>query len=302
MRCVGGLVGLVLCAALAAPLGAQEQAQPQAAQACSNPDPLGVSRTLTVDTKGGPWLGEPHGDKDLLAPGEVVLTFDDGPMPRSTRGVLAALAAQCTKATFFMVGQMAAAYPGLVQEVAAQGHTIGTHTWSHANVRTLSQPMMRAQIEAAFSAVSKAANAPIAPFFRYPYLVSSNASVAYLKSRDIAQIAVDVDSLDWLHRNASAVVSRVMAGLKARGKGIILMHDIHMSTALALPLLLTRLKQKGYKVVHLVPKVPLEAIVVADASLLKRHARASGLDARSRRLPQAKQQAGPQDLFSMVFK
>jgi peptidoglycan-N-acetylglucosamine deacetylase len=220
---------------------------------CPRPDALGVSRVLEIDSRGGPWFGTPHGDRELLAPGEIVLTFDDGPAPLSTRPILAALAAQCTKATFFMVGEMAAEHADVVREVAEQGHTLGTHTWSHLNLKRLADEKMKLQIEAAFTAVEKAAGVPIAPFFRYPYLSSSNATVAYLQSRNIAQFDIDVDSFDWRNRNAKTVIRRVMSTLEQRGRGIILMHDIHPSTAAAVPELLSQLNAKGYKVVHLRP-------------------------------------------------
>jgi peptidoglycan-N-acetylglucosamine deacetylase len=249
------LVGWICAAAallLQAPVAWAEQSCPK--------DALGVSRTIEVDTTGGPWFGEPHGDRDFLAPGEVVLTFDDGPAPRSTRAILAALAAQCTKATFFVLGERAAEYPADVRETMAQGHTIGTHTWSHLNIKRLSEEQAKSQIETAFTEAEKAAGKPVAPFFRYPYLSDNPAMVAYLQSRNIGQFAIDVDSFDWRSRNAKAVIHRVMASLERRGRGIILFHDIHWSTAQAIPELLALLKAKGYKVVHLQPKATLVAL------------------------------------------
>ena len=224
-----------------------------AEQVCG-PDALGVSRTVEIDTTGGPWFGTPRGDKDFLAPGEVVLTFDDGPTPKSTRPILAALGTQCTKATFFMLGEMAAEYPGLVKEIAALGHTIGAHTWSHQNLKRLSDEQARVQIESAFTAIEKAAGQPVAPFFRYPYLSESESAIAYLKSRNVAQFAIDIDSFDWRTRNSQSVIARVMAGLERRGRGIILLHDIHASTAGATPQLLAKLKERGFRIVHLRPK------------------------------------------------
>lgn len=262
MRRVGGLTALVLGAALAVTPTAQGQ------EGCARPDALGVARTIDIDATGGPWLGAPYGDPELLRPGEVVLTFDDGPVPRTTRPILAALAAECTKATFFMVGRMAAAYPDVVREVAAQGHTVGTHTWSHANLGGASPDRMRAQIESAIATVEKAVGEPVAPFFRYPYLSSSRASVAYLKDRGIAQIAVDIDSSDYLARKPRSVVQRVMARTVAKGRGIILLHDIHLWTARAVPDLLAHLKEEGFKVVHLRPKAPVEALALAEAETL----------------------------------
>ncbi|HEY8128567.1 MAG TPA: polysaccharide deacetylase family protein [Hyphomicrobium sp.] len=221
---------------------------------------LGVSRTIEVDTTGGPWFGEPHGDRNFLAPGEVVLTFDDGPSPSDTREILAALAKECTKATFFMVGEMVAVHPEIVKEVADQGHTIGTHTWSHPNVARLSLPEITHEVEATFDIVQKVSPQPVAPFFRYPYLSSSKLAEDYFKGRNIGQFAVDIDSSDWRVRSSAPVVARVMAGLKARGRGIILMHDIHKWTADAVPQLLAKLKAGGYKVVQLKPKVAVQLI------------------------------------------
>lgn len=228
--------------------------------ACPRPEALGVSRVLEIDPSGGPWFGAPHGDRELLAPGEIILTFDDGPAPNSTRRILAALAAHCTKATFFMVGEMAAEHADVVREVAEQGHTLGTHTWSHLNLKKLADEKMKMQIEAAFTAIEKAAGAPIAPFFRYPYLSSSDATVAYLRSRNIAQFDIDIDSFDWRNRNTASVIRRVMSTLKLRGRGIILMHDIHPSTAAAVPELLRQLNAEGYKIVHLRPISPVHTL------------------------------------------
>ena len=225
---------------------------------------LGVSQILEVDTTGGPWYGEPNGDPNFLAPGEVVLTFDDGPSPNDTREVIAALAKECTKATFFVVGEMVALYPEIVKEVAEQGHTIGTHTWSHRNLARLSLPDVTREIEATFDAAQKASPEPVAPFFRYPYLSSSKLAVDYLKSRNIGQFAIDIDSSDWRVRSSKGVITRVMAGLKKKGRGIILMHDIHKWTADALPELLAEIRAGGYKVVQLKPKAALR--LIADVS------------------------------------
>jgi len=188
------------------------------------------------------------------------LTFDDGPSPRTTRPILAALAAECTKATFFVLGEMAVANLDLIREIDAQGHTIGTHTWSHPNLKRLSDEKMKTQIESAFNAVETGTGHPIAPFFRYPYLSYTQASAAYLQGRNIAQFAIDIDSFDWRTRNPQSVLRRVEAGLNRHGRGIILLHDIHASTAAAVPGLLALLKAKGFKVVHLQPKSNLETL------------------------------------------
>lgn len=228
-------------------------------QACAA-GTLGISRTIEVDTTGGPWFGTPKGDPKFLQPKEVVLTFDDGPSPANTRKILAALAKECTTATFFVVGEMVAVHPEVIKEIADQGHTIGTHTWSHPNLARRDIDDVKHEVEATFNAAQKASPAPIAPFFRYPYLSSSDVTEDYMKSRNIGQFAVDIDSQDWRVRSAKPVVARVMAGLKARGRGIILMHDIHRSTADAVPQLLAQLKAGGYQVVQLKPKEKVDLI------------------------------------------
>ena len=99
---------------------------------CGRPGALGVSRVISVDPRVTPVVGgQDYGVRLPLAPGEVVLTFDDGPNPSSTNQVLKALADECLRATFFMVGRQARAHPQTVRQVRAAGHTIGTHTQNH---------------------------------------------------------------------------------------------------------------------------------------------------------------------------
>ena len=239
---------------------------------------LGVSRTAEVDTTGGPWFGEPYGNRDFLAPGEIVLTFDDGPSPNDTRAILAALAKECTKATFFVVGSMVADHPEVLKEVVAQGHTIGTHSWSHPNLAIMSISRATQEIESTFDEVQKVSPGTVAPFFRYPYLSSNKTIVDYLHSRNIGQFAIDVDSLDWRFHNPKDVIRKVMGGLKSRGRGIILMHDIHKSTADALPELLAQIKAAGFKVVQLKPKSQVQ--LIADVTPPAAHATGVRLAAR----------------------
>ena len=130
--------------------------------------------------------------------------------------------------------------------------------------RKPSLPEVTHEIEATFDAAEKASPEPVAPFFRYPYLSSSQPTVDYLKSRDIGQFAIDIEFSDWRVRSSKGVISRVMAGVKKRSRGIILMHDIHKWTADALPELLAEIRAAGYKVVQLKPKAPIR--LIADVS------------------------------------
>ena len=198
----------------------------------------------------------------LIAPG----TFDDGPWPGNTRKVLDALAQHCVKATFFPVGKHALWHPEILKAVAAAGHTIGSHTWSHANLGKLKGDKATEEIEKGFSAIRLALGAPPAPFFRFPYLQDLKDQIAYLGSRNIAIISHDLDSFDFRMHKPEDVIESVMTKLERKGKGIILMHDFQQATAKAMPDLLNELKAKGYKVVHMKAKTPLATLAQWDAA------------------------------------
>ncbi|MGB3718610.1 MAG: oligosaccharide deacetylase [Proteobacteria bacterium] len=227
------------------------------AECPGNPNAVGLSRTVEIDTTGGPGFGfEQYRMHDFLMNKEVVLTFDDGPWPENTRAVLNALDEHCVKATFFIIGKHAIWHPDILKDVAARGHTIGTHTWSHANLRKMKPEKAKEEIEKGLSAVKVALGGNPAPFFRFPYLQDPNELVTYLGSRNIAIFSHDVDSFDFKHRKPEVMVKALMAKLEKKGKGIILMHDFQKVTAKAMPMLLNELAAKGYKVVHMVPKAP----------------------------------------------
>ena len=246
----------------------------------SDPTRLGLSRIVEIDTERGPQFGGSHGaETAFLKDHEVVLTFDDGPLRPYTRPVLKALAEHCTKATFFMVGRMAAADPAMVKEVAAGGHTIGSHTWSHQNLKAIGMFKGRSELESGVSAVTKALGAPIAPFFRFPFLSGSRPVEDYAKTRNIATFWIDVDSKDYLTRDPNVVHARIMSLLSEQRKGIILMHDLQPSTAKAIMGLLNELRDKGYKVVHMVPKTQGNTIATFDGAAEKALAAKSKADA-----------------------
>lgn len=230
------------------------------------PDTLGVSRVVEIDTTGGPAFGlMQYKGNDFLEPGEIVLTFDDGPLRHNTQKVLAALDGECTRATFFSVGKMAISDPQMLREVDKRGHTVGSHTWSHRNLHTAGPAKALGELELGVSAVSQALGHPAAPFFRFPYLADSQAMKAHNQSRNQAMFSIDIDSLDYRTRDPATVQRRVLAGLKSKGKGIILFHDIQPSTANALPALLAEIRKRGYKVVHLVAKAPIQTLPEYDA-------------------------------------
>jgi peptidoglycan/xylan/chitin deacetylase (PgdA/CDA1 family) len=239
---------------------------------CPNPQTaLGVSRIVEIDAKAGPLFGgftKYEKEPRFLGPKEVVLTFDDGPMPKYTKPILDALDKFCTKATFFYVGQMAQAYPDMVKEVMGRGHTMGTHTWSHPlNLRAMSLERSTDQIERGFAAVALAAGQPIAPFFRFPGLSDSGPMLAHLQQRGIAAFTVDVVSNDSYIGSPSRLVARTLDQVERQNGGIVLFHDIKASTAQALPTILTELKKRGYKVVHLRSRSVFEPLPALTADL-----------------------------------
>jgi peptidoglycan/xylan/chitin deacetylase (PgdA/CDA1 family) len=243
-----------------------------ATSACARPDALGVSRTVEVDTTGGPGFGFQHFKQlDFLADKEVVLTFDDGPWPANTPAVLKALADECTKAVFFPIGKHATYHPEILRQVAAAGHTVGAHTWSHANLNSkkMTEQLAKDEIEKGYSAVKLALGAAPAPFFRFPELQHGPAAMAYLGSRNIAMFSCDLDSFDFRAKNPEQIITTVMTKLDKQGKGIILMHDFQKYTAEALPTLLRRLKAGGYQVVQMNARTPLQTLPEYDQGLAK---------------------------------
>ena len=228
--------------------------------ACANPDALGVSRVVVIDTTGGPGFGFEHFKQlDFLADKEVVLTFDDGPWPVNTPLVLKALEDECTKALFFPIGKHAGWHPEILKQVVAAGHTVGSHTWSHKDLSKLTPEEAKNEIEMGIAAVSiSLGNTPVAPFFRFPALRHPPEMVKYLGERNVGIFSTDMDSFDFKLRKPEQVIKSVMAKLEKHGKGIILMHDFQHATAEAAPELFKQLKAGGYKVVQVVGKTPIE--------------------------------------------
>jgi len=239
---------------------------------CANPNALGIARAVEIDTTGGPGFGFEHFKQlDFLGEKEVVLTFDDGPWPVNTPAVLKALADECTTGIFFAIGKHATYHPEILRQVAAAGHTVGSHTWSHVNLNSkkMTEQQAKDEIEKGLSAVRFALGAPPASFFRFPQLQHPPAMVSYLGTRNVAMFSCDVDSFDFKAKNAEQIVDTVMTKLDKKGKGIILMHDFQKHTGEALPALLARLKAGGYKVVQMRAKAPVQTLAQYDDEVVK---------------------------------
>ncbi|GLQ57600.1 oligosaccharide deacetylase [Devosia nitrariae] len=203
-----------------------------------------AGRTLTVGSA----------DEITLLPGEVILTFDDGPRPGKTEAILDTLDAFGVGATFMMLGRAAERHPDLAQLVAARGHAIGTHTYDHANLADMSNAEATAEIAAGEAAVAEALGHPPSPFFRFPYLAQTGFLRTSLVQSDIVVLDVDIDSKDYYGDTPAKVMERTLARIEARGRGIVLFHDIHARTVVMLPEFLGELERRGYQVVRLAAK------------------------------------------------
>jgi peptidoglycan/xylan/chitin deacetylase (PgdA/CDA1 family) len=244
-----------------------------------HPDALGTSRVLVVDPGKIQRVGVMQYAQSLpLADKEVVLTFDDGPLPPHSTAVLDILAAQCVKATFFLVGEMAREFPSIVRRIHEEGHTIGTHSEHHPlRMQKMSIDKVRAEIDRGIADVGGALwdQKDLAPFFRIPGLARSDAIEKELADRSLVVFSSDTVADDWHRRIRSADITRLaLSRLEARGKGILLLHDIHHVTVAALPELLTKLKAAGFHVVHVVPGTG-EPAEVAGASAAREPAPSS---------------------------
>jgi peptidoglycan/xylan/chitin deacetylase (PgdA/CDA1 family) len=235
-----------------------------AAQAadCPRKGTLGTSRVLKVDAAATPQVGLKNFPETLpLWDHEVVLTFDDGPWPPTTPKVLAALAHECVRATFFLIGKPASEHPDLVRRIAAEGHTIGHHTWLHRSLMQIPPSETTEEIDHGISAVEMvlhgvATTIPSTPFFRFPGFETTPATLELLQSRGIVVFGTDLLASDWNPMTPKQELKLLTDRLKRAGRGIILLHDPKAQTAAMLPAFLRFLRDNHYRVVHLVPTGP----------------------------------------------
>jgi len=188
---------------------------------------------------------------------EVVLTFDDGPLPKYSNQILKMLDDECIKATFFIIGQQAKANPEGVRKLVAAGHTVGTHSMSHPlTFNRMPIEKFEPEINGGIEWTSAAMTDPskqLAPFFRIPGLMRAEGVENYLISRGIQVWSADFPADDWRHVSSDRVYQLAIQRLEAKGKGILLLHDIQPRTVAALPKIIRDLKARGYRIVHVVP-------------------------------------------------
>ena len=245
----------VLAVALIASIAGTAAAQAD----CAHKGVLGTSRILKVDAATYPRVGSKSFPQTLpLEDHEVVLTFDDGPWPGTTPRVLAALARECVRATFFLIGKPASEQPALARRIATEGHTVGHHTWTHHNLKYMKPADAEAEIDKGIAANEMALHgaattAPVTPFFRFPYFEMTPRTLDLLQSRGIAVIGADLWASDWNPMTPQQQLKLLTGRLNVARKGIILLHDTKAQTATMLPAFLRYLRDNHYRVVHLEP-------------------------------------------------
>src|ERR1700722_7159383 len=264
------LSAAVLSAVVGVAFGAATAAR---AQECpGHPDAIGTSRVITIDPSDYQRLGTLNYQQTLpLADHEVVLTFDDGPISPYSNQVLDILASQCVKAVFFLVGEMAKAYPATVRRIHDEGHTIGSHSQDHPlRFDRISDQKVRWEIDAGIDNVSAALGEAggLAPFFRIPGFGRTDVVESELAARSLVVFSTDAVADDWHRRISPAqIIARAMSRLEAKGKGMLLLHDIHPWTGAALPGLLKALKDKGFHIVQAVPSATMPPGPIAARSV-----------------------------------
>ncbi|MCG6494173.1 polysaccharide deacetylase family protein [Kitasatospora sp. A2-31] len=182
----------------------------------------------------------------------VALTFDDGPHPEHTPRILDVLRRHEAPAAFFCIGLHALAYPGVVRRVAAEGHTLGNHTWSHAYLPDLGPIGLHRQLSFTAEAIAAATGGGPVPWLRPPYGGRSPEVLERVAESGLTTVLWDVETNDWARPGPEVVTERVLR--QVRPGSVVLMHDgggDRSRTAAALPAVITGLRERGYRLVAL---------------------------------------------------
>lgn len=231
-----------------------------AAQPCpGNPNALGTERVIEVAAKSTPRVGRKQFPSTLpLRAKELVLTFDDGPLPATTPKVLDALKRECVRATFFLLGRNVEPHPEIARRALAEGHSIGHHSYSHPLLDHMPLAKAEAEInhgieEDEYAVYGQRRTVPITPFFRFPGFSANRALLDRMSERGIVVFGADVWASDWLPMSPDQQLHLILGRIEQVGRGIVLFHDTKAQTAQMLPAFLRELKRRGYRIVHAIP-------------------------------------------------
>jgi peptidoglycan/xylan/chitin deacetylase (PgdA/CDA1 family) len=220
---------------------------PSASGVPGTPGAPGASGTPGVPGQGAVLAGD--GKPEFYVhkgPHAIALTIDDGPDPRWTPQVLALLERYRITATFCQVGQQVTRLQGLVREVAAQGHLLANHTWTHADLARSTAPRIHDEIARTGEALEQAAGSR-PTFFRAPYGAWSQQVLAECRAQQLTPLDWSVDPRDWSRPGVDHITSTILR--TTRPGSIILEHDgggDRSQTVAALRIVLPRLLDEGY--------------------------------------------------------
>ncbi|MEU8234564.1 polysaccharide deacetylase family protein [Actinoplanes sp. NPDC048967] len=246
------LGGLSLLSACAEPQPEPPALPPVAAQPSATPKPPSPSPSATglprtpVQKKPRYVVPVRSADKGSRV---VALTFDDGPDPAYTPQVLRLLRKHHVKATFFVIGEQASAHPGLVRSIVDDGHTVGTHSWSHADLSRLTAGRVRTEVGRAVDTVATTVGR-IPSLFRAPYGSWSRTVFEVCATLGQTSIAWDVDPRDWDNPGAARIRAKILD--QVGNRSIVLTHDgggDRSQTVRALRSVLPVLVDTGYRFV-----------------------------------------------------
>jgi peptidoglycan/xylan/chitin deacetylase (PgdA/CDA1 family) len=196
--------------------------------------------------------GEVYPIRGELKEGQVAITVDDGPFAGRTERLLDALKERQVRVTFFEVGERAAREPELSRREVAEGHTVGSHSMNHPNMKRITEGEAKRNILQGREAVKKASGVDTA-FFRFPYAARTEGLTEFVKEQGMASFLWNMDTLDWQAKDAQTVYHSAIRELDEHKGGIILFHDRKEGTIIALPHFIDELNRRGYQTVVFVP-------------------------------------------------
>lgn len=171
---------------------------------------------------------------------KIALTFDDGPHPVYTPVLLDGLAKRKVKATFFITGENAEAYPELVKRMQEEGHLIGNHTYSHIQLTQGNREKFKGELVKTNEIIEEITGQGVT-YVRPPY---GSWDKSFEKELNMIPVLWNIDPLDWCCNDASCVIRKVESA--AGEDAIILLHDSYPSTVTAALQIVDDLQQRGY--------------------------------------------------------
>ncbi|MFH1826018.1 MAG: polysaccharide deacetylase family protein [bacterium] len=179
-------------------------------------------------------------------PQQVALTFDDGPTLGVTDKILDILKEENVKATFFVIGRKIGQNPEIIKRMAAEGHEIGNHSYSHEKLTSLDSQMAEVELRQTSNLITNQTGRPV-NLYRPPHGALNYEKRKLVENRGYDVVMWSVNADDFLHENSVmrspiSIVNRIMSRLQ--GGDIVLMHDNSRQIVEAMPQLIKKLKAR----------------------------------------------------------